>query len=308
MFIDLENRGNLNIRKPEEIKPVESVERAVPINEQANFKGNYSELLFSRMQNPVIKKQLLDLKEANEQWMAEHPPMKRVSKVDPVTGNFMIGDSEEVPDVYNPKSRKELEDDLDESLKKQTAVTRISSDISYGESLSEVTNYNEWDESNARSRDVKMGIKRDSISPLTENEIRNRSNMEAHEKGHVFRHLAPSQYLRDKFSLAFDPSKLDVEKHLSHKLVHMSKKEAVEGVNKYLFDFSRPEELIERMSQLKGYFGMKGDEKFTPQHLEYAREYYLKDGMDNNNMQLFFDVITPKTEFAFLKLINSVGI
>ncbi|MEI6810760.1 MAG: hypothetical protein WCK60_01765 [Candidatus Nomurabacteria bacterium] len=308
MFIDLENGGNSNIRKPEEIKPVEVVERLVPINEQANFKGNYSELLFSRMQNPVIRKQLLDLKEANEQWMAEHPPMKTIFKKDPVTGATKLMDYEEVPDVYDPKSRKELEDDLDEALKKQMSVTRISSDISYGESLSEVTDYDEWDESNARSRDIKMGIKRDSTIPLTENEIRNRSNMEAHEKGHVFRHLTASPYLMDKFSLAFDPSKLDVEKHLSHKLAVMSKEEAEKGANKYLFDFSRPEELIERMSQLKGYFGMKGDEKFTPQHLEYARDHYLKDGMDNNNMQLFFDVITPQTEFAFLKLINSIGV
>lgn len=308
MFIDLENGSNSNIRKPEEIKPVEAVERAVPINEQANFMGNYSELLFSRMQNPVIRKQLLDLKEANEKWMAEHPPMKMVVKRDPIKGNFNIGDTEEVPDIYNPKSRKELEDDLDEALKKQMAVTRINSDMSYIGSFSYVSDYDEWDESNARSRDVEIGTKRDMTEPLTENEIRNRSRMEAHEKGHVFRNFKPSLFLRNKFAPAFDPSKLDVEKHLAHKLDEMSKDEAKRRATEYLLDFSRPVELIERMAQLKGYFGMKGDEKFTPQHLEYVREHYLKDGMDNNNMQLFFDVITPQTEFAFLKLINSIGV
>lgn len=308
MSSELENGGNLNIRKPEEVKPIEKVEKVVPINEQANFKGNYSELLFSRMQNPVIRKQLLDLKEENEQWMAEHPPMKKVFKKNPETGAISLMDYEEVPDVYNPKSRKELEDDLDEGLKKQMAVTRIGHDISYRESTSEVTDYDEWDESNARSRDIKIGIKRDTTEPLTENEIRNRSMMEGHEKGHVFRRLNASGYLRDKFSPAFDASKLDVEKHLSHKLAYMSKDEAKKGAIQYLFNFERPWELIERMSQLKGYFGMKGDEKFTPQHLDYAREHYLKDGMDNNNMQLFFDAITPETEFAFLKLINSVGV
>ncbi|MEN9881232.1 MAG: hypothetical protein RLZZ308_415 [Candidatus Parcubacteria bacterium] len=62
------------------------------------------------------------------------------------------------------------------------------------------------------------------------------------------------------------------------------------------------------MSQLKGYFGMSGDEKFTSKHLEYARKNYLKDGMIDNNMHTFFDSITEKTEFYFLKLINSVGV
>lgn len=305
MSSELESGANLNIRKPEEIKPVEKVEKVVPINEQANFKGNYSELLFSRMQNPVIRKQLLDLLEMNEQWMAEHPIMimKRIFKEDPsVNGKTSIV-YEEVPRIYNPKSRKELEDELDEDLEKQMTVTRINRNKDVG--ASGVVAYIDV-KSEAIRNDIEIGTYRPTTDPLTENEIRKLSLIEAHEKGHVFRYLKASTYLRNRFAPAFIYP-LDVEKHLLQKFPKISESQAGVIV-KYLFDFERPIEIIERMSQLKGYFGMKGDEKFTPQHLEYAREHYLKDGMDNNNMQLFFDVITPQTEFAFLKLINSVGV
>lgn len=302
----LEGNPDLNIKKPEEFS---SVERVVPIPEQANFKGNYSELLFSRMQNPVIRKQLLDLKEANEKWMAEHPPMEKVYEKDPKTGGIMLGrPTTEIPRVYNPKSRKDLEDDLDEALKIQMAVTRIDPNVDFTKSNSDVSDMYQSDDSVARTRFAKVGTFRQTTDPLTENEIRMRSETEAHEKGHVFRHLTASGYLRDKFAPAFDPSRLDAVKHAPNKMKRMSKEQAEKEITEYLFNFERPSELIERMSQLKGYFGMKGDEKFTPQHLDYAREHYLKDGMHNNNMQEFFDSITPQTEFTFLKLINSVGV
>lgn len=62
------------------------------------------------------------------------------------------------------------------------------------------------------------------------------------------------------------------------------------------------------MNQLKNYFGFKGTEVFTNQHLDIAREYYLADtGMDND-MTEFFQAITPETEAKFLELINTSGI
>ncbi|HCC06017.1 TPA: hypothetical protein DEP94_01485 [Candidatus Nomurabacteria bacterium] len=305
MYKDFENGANLNIRKPEEIKPVEQVERTVPINEQANFKGNYSELLFSRMQNPVIRKQLLDLLEMNEKWLVEHPIMimKRVSKEDLPTVGKILNNYQEIPLVYNPKSRKELEDELNEDLEMQKTVTRI--DRNKDVSASGVVFYRN-SKSDATRQDIEIGTYRPTTDPLTENEIRKRSLIEAHEKGHVFRYLKASTYLRNRFTPAFI-SPLDVEKHLLQKFPKMSESEA--GVIiKYLFDFERPIEIMERMSQLKCYFGMKGDEKFTSQHLQYARDHYLKDVMYDNKMEPFFDAITPQTEFAFLKLINSAGI
>ena len=52
---------------------------------------------------------------------------------------------------------------------------------------------------------------------------------------------------------------------------------------------------------------MRGDEVFTKEHLDYAREHYIKDrGFDN--MSELFQMITPEKEERFLEVINSVGV
>jgi hypothetical protein len=66
-------------------------------------------------------------------------------------------------------------------------------------------------------------------------------------------------------------------------------------------------ELVARMSQLKNYFGIKGVDRFTKGHLDYAREYYLKDITFNNRMDVFFEAITPEKEDKFLQIINSIA-
>lgn len=117
-------------------------------------------------------------------------------------------------------------------------------------------------------------------SPLT-NEDKNL--IEAHEKGHVIRDFKIN--FAD-ISKAFDFSRIpqDVKRPM------------------YL---KNPDELIERMSQLKNYFGFKGGEIFTIQHLKYAQEKYLKDGRLDNDMTDFFAMITPEKEEEFLRVINT---
>ena len=59
------------------------------------------------------------------------------------------------------------------------------------------------------------------------------------------------------------------------------------------------DELAERMSQLKNYFGFKGGEVFTRQHLAYARENYLKDGkIISNGIQLLFYLFEPINNYS----------
>ena len=84
-----------------------------------------------------------------------------------------------------------------------------------------------------------------------------------------------------------------------------SKEEALESELDYLF--SGPE-VAERMSQLKNYFGMKGDEQFTKEHLHYAKEHYVSDTQVDNEMRLFFQAITPEREDEFVRLIHTSGI
>ncbi len=62
------------------------------------------------------------------------------------------------------------------------------------------------------------------------------------------------------------------------------------------------------MSQLKNHFGLKSDERFTKEHLDYARMHYVTDTGFDNRMTPFLKAITPETEESFLELINSSGI
>lgn len=67
-------------------------------------------------------------------------------------------------------------------------------------------------------------------------------------------------------------------------------------------------EIAVRMSQLKNYFGMQGDETFTLVHLRYAQKNYVKDTGHDNNMSAFLWAVTKETEKQFLHLINTTGI
>lgn len=57
-------------------------------------------------------------------------------------------------------------------------------------------------------------------------------------------------------------------------------------------------ELAARGAQLKNYFGLIGNQKLTPEMLEYAKRFYVKDTGMNNNMQDFFDGITDYKLFT----------
>lgn len=291
--------------------PLQEQNKTPSVQEQANFKGNYSELLFSRLHHPAIRNQLLDMLENNEKWIAEHPDDKTELKKDLQTGEVILDDLglplfEKVPGVYIPKNREQLNQEIEEGIAVEMNQTSIDFDKSLIESVATVINSEEVD--SPVNRVAIMGMKRGDSSPLSEEEIQQRSMFEAHEKGHVFRKLKPSQYLQERFSQAFDLSNINLETYIPEgRPEGVTDEQIKESVEDY-FNLSDPHEFIERMSQLKGYFGMKGDEKFTPQHLEHAREHYLEDIKFDNNMKAFFQAITPETEYAFLKLINSVGV
>ncbi len=291
----------------------ETVEK-ISVEQQANFKGNYSELLFSRMNNPVVRKQLLDLMEANEKWLSEHSETTSEVRRDPITGEAVLTDDDmiifdQVPGIYIAKSREQLDEDLNEGIDREKLLTKLDFGMPFDSSATKKINP-EGDFHSTSNSEAVMGVMRDNNVPLTESEVRDRSIIEAHEKGHVFRNLQPSKFLEDKFKVAFDVSKVTAEAYYGkdERPSFMSDSDVNNSISGYLFDFKKPVEIMERMSQLKGYFGMKGDEKLTIQHLNYARSHYSKDIGLENHMQAFFDAITEETEFAFLKLINSVGV
>lgn len=68
------------------------------------------------------------------------------------------------------------------------------------------------------------------------------------------------------------------------------------------------DEIYARTSQLKNYFGFEGTDRFTKDHLEHARKYYVRDTGLDNNLNVFLRNITLEVENNFLYIINNFGI
>ncbi len=131
--------------------------------------------------------------------------------------------------------------------------------------------------------------------PLT---IRQKNIIEAHEKGHGLRDFtAPGDITIVKETI---DSKVLADIAANHNSTHE---------DAFPYNYLRtPEEIIERMAQLKNYFGMKDNEQFTKEHLEYARHHYVIDTQLDNLMSEFFACITKETEPKFLSVMNSYPI
>jgi len=279
--------------------------QALDIESQANFEGNDGVLLMERVNNPVIKAQIVDVLYRKELLEAERinklvftpfssPELKHLTCFKDQHGVVYTSKNPNYnPGNYIPSTREEIEKELIESIERVSSVTDIS--FSSEEPTENFVPVN-W----------KMPWTSEKPTP------KQMSIIEAHEKGHSIR---PYASLWDHFSKGFDPSKIEytdrdfemdvLTRNTSEHNQSVNMEEMKANVLEYLF--SGPE-VAERMSQLKNYFGMNGSEQFTKGHLDYARTHYVTDtGMDNR-MTHFFQAITPETEAAFLELINSSGI
>jgi hypothetical protein len=284
------------------------------VERDANFEGNETEILIERLRNPVIKNQILDIlyqQKAdrrtyleNEEWEPYLPEgwdgTERFKLLlGKKTGKIM--DTEALHEELNaPRATREaIEKELD-------------ADISQVEHLTEIDFTSNGPDAGA--------IPLNWVVPWTDKKPtpKQMSIAEAHEKGHRIR---PYNSLTEKFRTGFDIANV----RFTQEYYDMLKKDAASRTDKlideppeltleeqrerYLNDYLFTGiEIAERMSQLKNYFGFKGDEIFTEEHLRYAKEHYIKDtGMDNG-MRLFFEGITPATEETFLEIINNSGI
>lgn len=260
------------------------------VEKQANFEGSWTNVMIERLNNPEIKKQIIDLLYEIEQ-AADGEEIKIPMKDSSGKNGWRT-------ERHVALTREEVEKDLKkrmEMVAKETPIS-FSSDMPNGEEI----NMNWVDEKTGQKPTVK-GL----------------NIIESHEKGHVLRPYGTSwvgprkneypnrYYLSKKFYKAFDFSKIE----LSHDEYELGKLKTPEKIKAIISEYlQRPQELAERMSQLKNYFGMNDDEKFTKEHLSYAREHYIEDTNLDNEMTQFFQAITPEKEEAFLELINSAGI
>jgi hypothetical protein len=259
------------------------------VEQQANSQEVDSLLFFERLHNPTIRKQIIDLLYEAEQSRSEDvitsaAPDREGKRIRKEGGEYV------------PKSRTEIEKDFDQAL------VSIESDtpVSFHDRQPTLHGKREllplcWKLPNGEKPSTKMW-----------------SIIEAHEKGHAIRPYS-NRYITKKLQGAFDIAAVEfteeeyrIEKSFQTEgRTAISFEDARKGYLEYLFSGS---EMVERMSQLKNYFGMKGNEVFTREHLRYAREHYSVDtGMDNR-MTPFFKAVTLEKEDLFVALINSVGV
>jgi len=271
-----------------ESKPTQETPRyLLPIEQQADSHELPSICLFNRLNNLDIRKQLLDFLYNQDQARAGET-IKKVQLSDDgkplrdLRNRFIIESTTYVPKPYEEISRR---------FEKEMGEAQTITNFSRGANEPNLNNLPlEWKMPGEKNLHPKQwGI------------------IEAHEKGHLVRPYY-GKYSASIFSKAFDRNAVTYtfdDYLMEYPNRDVTYEDATENFYRYLFS---PNELAERMSQLKNYFGMTADEKFTKEHLAYAREHYIKDTDLDNRMTHFFQAITPEKEDAFIELINSAGI
>ena len=282
----------------------DSVDDMLAVQREANYEGNDSELLFDRLDNSKILDQIVQM------WMAGYKAKEGKIEQRPtqdedggivfdVDGNYVLEDV-----LFVPPSEEETREKIAELIKEAKTSTPVFFD---GRAPT----------SDGIGLDWKLP---GDVFPST----KQKSIILAHEKGHLMRQfpggVEGDAYFREMFGKAFDMNNINfTEQDFEDTVTHRKQEKQITGYGleneDYTYDrmrestigyLSSPEEIVERMGQLKNYFGFKGDEEFTQEHLDYARGQYIKDTGLDNNMRHFFEGITDDQEF--LPLINSVGV
>jgi hypothetical protein len=262
------------------------------IEKKANSQENQSILLFKRLSNLNIKKQLIDLLLKGEEYSSNHSFTFSKDKDDKIIL---------IKKYKTPKTREELEEIYDKRL--QQIISSTDFDFSHESSTGGLGDIPEK---------IHIGFELPK-GKLTDFQW---SIFEAHEKGHTMRQFSYSSFFDKYFSVGFDFSKVNYTQddylfYLSVRKQETNNKEpeTIDKAKKAIIEYlSSASEIAERMSQLKNYFGMDSDQIFTSEHLKYAREHYDKDTGLDFDMHLFFQAITPETEEKFLELLNNSGI
>ncbi|PCI21371.1 hypothetical protein COB64_00610 [Candidatus Wolfebacteria bacterium] len=258
-----------------EEKPKSSIE------EQANSQEHPTLLLLERVENLDIFNQMVELYLAY--YISEnHPDKEDINKL-----------------------RNKIEEAIKHQIKEVSIDTPLSFDPNrpvYGFPGFDLLHISESKDPVSREA-VATNIISPHIDP--DKRIIAQSILEAHEKGHIIR-VYSNKYFMKHFASAFDQDAMQFDITEIRKAHNKKHDEVlVEILKEYLFSAT---EVVERMSQLKSYFGMKGNEEFTKEHFIYAKEYYVKDTGLDNHMTQFMSTVTSDTLDEFIRLINSSGI
>ncbi len=140
----------------------------------------------------------------------------------------------------------------------------------------------------------------------------------SHELGHTFRYFAGesevTKLLKECVSLE---SVIIPDDYAEFKIQHFNSKpfrkkintleESREAVKEYL---TEPYEIIERLSQIKNYFGLKAREKVTWECIQYAKEHYVQDYGFYFEWQMapFLSMLVEENKEKILKCMNELPV
>jgi hypothetical protein len=235
----------------------------------ANYPGDWTTLLMERMLDPITKQKFVETRTQAMQNMklGEAPPKSE-------DGLNYAKEKE-----YQAHYQKQI-DEYDANVHKIFNKTHIGESSEYNKQPHNLGK----GEIGFEGAIFTDGEKRDG----TELTTREKNIIESHEKGHGLRDFVSEDGRDFRQSIDFEVIRA---------------KDAQTGVREIGY-LREPDEIAERMAQLKNYFGMKAKEIFTKEHLEYAKQKYIKDiGLDNN-MTTFFEAITKHTIDKFIETIN----
>ncbi len=256
------------------------------IEEQANYEGNHSLLLFERLQNPdVFNKLVNDIYEDR-------------TSVDFSTYEYID------PEYVKSLERDEyfVKQDIKIELQKVLDTTSKSTEIGFSE-------YGYLKSKKGDNGTGYVEICNNKSGNQFNETTLSKNITEAHEKGHTIRDYNMdsgfSQELQSMFNFKnFSFSEETIKDIRKINNMEDSKEEIESSYREYL---AFPWEIVERMSQVKNYFGMSGNEKFTQEHLDYVRKNYVKDtGHYAPQIQPFFDSIIDDEKF--IEKMNTLGI
>ncbi len=241
------------------------------IRSQANYPGHWTLVLQERLGDPAIKQKFFDTR------------LEALSSLK--EGTVGLYDK---PKKFRSHYESQIEN-YDKNIDSIFSHTQIGNAAEYGKKPTNAGMGNIGEPGVVFSD----GESRES-GPLT---VRQKMIIEAHEKGHGMRDFQGSDATEIQSVLD-----LDVLRELQNVAV------TEDPQNRFANYLQKPEEITERMAQLKNYFGFKGNETFTQKHLDYAREHYIADTGLDNNMTPFFAAITPETEAKFIEVMNKYPI
>jgi len=291
-----------------EFQPIEKPRSEWPIEQQANFEGSWTNLMIERLRNPEMRKQAVDLI-----FEAE-----RLSDGKLTLDEYCDDNGNVSCKLFVARGRGVIEKEFDKAINSVSSVTPLTSDFKTGVGPATYSDKEVPGNIPALGHEI--------VPPLFKygEEWKEKTLMitESHEKGHRVRTYNPpiadesnedfAFALGEKFWKAFDFEKIeftDQDLERLRKREHISDDVSDDQIKKNVIRYLKfPTELSERMSQLKNYFGMTGEDIFTKGHLRYAKDHYVKDTEFDNQMTEFFQAITPEKEDAFIELINSAGI